>query len=170
MNVVLYARVSKLNCHQDPEVQLQPLRALAELRGFTVVREFVDTGVSGSKERRPALDELMRAARHGTIDFQAVMVWKWDRFARSTRHLLTALETFDANGIAFISLTESVDTSTPYGKMVFTVLGAVAELERSLIIERVKAGLKKAAAKGRRPGPKITGEPSRTTLWRRRKR
>lgn len=169
MNVVLYARVSKLNCHQDPEVQLQPLRAYAEARGYTIVREFVDRGVSGAKERRPQLDALMHAAEHGTVDFQAVIVWKFDRFARSTAHLLKALSTFQSLDIAFISLTESVDTSTPYGKMVFTVLGAVAELERSLIAERITAGLRRAAKAGRRPGPKIVGQPSRTTLWRRRK-
>jgi DNA invertase Pin-like site-specific DNA recombinase len=170
MKVVLYARVSKANSHQDPEVQLQPLRQLCVARGFEITREYVDRGVSGAKERRPALDGLMQDAEKGRRDFQAVLVWKFDRFARSVEHLLKALRTFDALGIAFISLTESIDTSTPYGKMVFTLLGAVAELERSLITERIKAGLKRAAAKGHRPGPKIgaTG-PSRSTLWRRRK-
>jgi DNA invertase Pin-like site-specific DNA recombinase len=169
MKVALYARVSKVNSHQDPEVQLQPLRALCQARGFEVVREYVDHGVSGAKERRPQLDELMADAEKGRRDFEAVMVWKFDRFARSVEHLLKALNAFDALGIAFISLTESIDTSTPYGKMVFTVLGAVAELERSLIIERIKAGLKKAAKEGHRPGPKIVGKPSRSTLWRRSK-
>jgi DNA invertase Pin-like site-specific DNA recombinase len=167
--VVLYARVSKLNSHQNPEVQLQPLRAMATARGWTVVHEYIDRGHSGAKEHRPALDKLMRDAEKGHKDFDAVMVWKFDRFARSVEHLLKALKTFDAIGIAFVSLTESIDTSTPYGKMVFTVLGAVAELERSLIQERIKAGLKKAASEGRRPGRKIDAKrgPSRTTLWRR---
>jgi DNA invertase Pin-like site-specific DNA recombinase len=98
----------------------------------------------------------------------SVLVWKCDRFARSVRHLLKALETFDALKIGFISLTESIDTSTPYGKMVFTILGAVAELERSLIIERTKAGLKRS---GRKPGPKIgPAGPSRCTSWRQARR
>jgi DNA invertase Pin-like site-specific DNA recombinase len=169
--VVLYARVSKSNCHQNPEVQLQPLRAMAAARGWKIVHEYVDHGVSGAKEKRPALDKLMRDATKGHKDFDAVMVWKFDRFARSVRHLLKALETFDSVGIAFVSLTEAIDTSTPYGKMVFTVLGAVAELERSLIQERIKAGLKKAASEGRRPGRKIdpVKGPSRATLWRRSK-
>jgi DNA invertase Pin-like site-specific DNA recombinase len=110
----------------------------------------VDVGISGTKEKRPELDRLMADAhrRH----FDAVIVWKFDRFARSVSHLLRALETFQALGIHFVSLSESLDTSTPAGKMVFTVLGAVAELERSLIVERVKAGLRNARAKGKRLG------------------
>lgn len=168
--VALYARVSKLNCHQDPETQLQPLRALCTARGFEVVREYIDHGVSGAKEKRPALDEMMLDATKGRRDFQAVLVWKFDRFARSVEHLLKALRTFDALGIAFISLTESIDTSTPMGKMMFTVLGAVAELERSLIVERIKAGLKRAAGIHHYPGPKVGAKgPSRSTLWRRAK-
>jgi DNA invertase Pin-like site-specific DNA recombinase len=168
VKVALYARVSKLNSHQDPEVQLQPLRQLCTARGFEIVREYVDHGVSGTKERRPQLDELMTDATKGRRDFQAVLVWKFDRFARSVEHLLKALKTFDELGIGFISLTESIDTSTPYGKLIFTVLGAVAELERSLIVERIKSGLRHARAKGHIPGPKIGAKgPSRTTLWRR---
>jgi DNA invertase Pin-like site-specific DNA recombinase len=112
--------------------------------------EYVDLGISGTKEKRPELDRLMVDAhrRH----FDAVIVWKFDRFARSVSHLLRALETFQALGIHFVSLSESLDTSTPAGKMVFTVLGAVAELERSLIVERVKAGLRNAKAKGKSLG------------------
>jgi len=164
--VALYARVSKSNGHQDPELQLQPLRELARAKGWKITKEYVDHGWSGAKESRPALDELMLDAEKGRRDFQCVAVWKFDRFARSTQHLLKALSAFSEVGISFVSLTESVDTSTPYGKMVFTVLGAVAELERSLIIERVKAGFKKAGAK--KPGPKVGASgPSRTTLWRR---
>jgi len=106
--------------------------------------------VSGSKDRRPELDRLMADAHKRRFD--AVAVWKFDRFARSVSHLLRALETFNALGIAFDSLTEQVDTTTPAGKMVFTVLGAVAELERSLIVERVRAGLRNAEAKGRKLG------------------
>jgi len=109
----------------------------------------VDT-VSGSKDRRPELDRLMADAHKRRFD--ALAVWKFDRFARSVSHLLRALETFNALGIAFASLTEQVDTTTPAGKKVFTVLGAVAELERSLIVERVRAGLRNAKAKGRKLG------------------
>jgi DNA invertase Pin-like site-specific DNA recombinase len=137
-------------------------------KGWTISHEYVDTGWSGAKESRPALDELMADAQRGLRDFEAIAVWKFDRFARSTKHLLRALETFQALGIGFVSLTESVDTSTPYGKLVFTILGAVAELERSLIAERIRNGMKKQGAK--KPGRKV-GEagPSRTTLWRRAK-
>jgi len=121
-----------------------------ERRGWQLAGEYVDLGISGSKVRRPELDRLMAdAQRH---QFDVVIVWKFDRFARSVSHLLRALETFQALGIDFVSLSESLDTSTPAGKMVFTVLGAVAELERSLIVERVKAGLRNARAKGKRLG------------------
>jgi DNA invertase Pin-like site-specific DNA recombinase len=165
VNVALYARVSKAHTHQDPEAQLQPLRAMCSARGWKVTREYVDCGWSGAKESRPALDELMADAQRGLRDFEAIICWKFDRFARSTKHLLRALETFQTLGIAFVSLTESVDTSTPYGKLVFTILGAVAELERSLIAERIKNGMKKQGAK--KPGRKVgKSGPSRTTLWR----
>lgn len=166
--VALYARVSTLDKGQDPAVQLQPLRAMAASRGWTIEVEYVDHGVSGAKERRPALDRLMTDVTKGRRDFQAVLVWKFDRFARSSRHLLNALEIFNDNNVAFVSMTEGVDTSTPVGKMVFTMLGAVAEMERAITIERIKAGLAKAAGEGRLPGRRIVGEPSRTTLWRRR--
>lgn len=169
MNVVLYARVSKSNSHQDPEAQLQPMRADCVRRGWTIVHEYVDTGWSGSKERRPALDELMADAEKGRRDFQAVMVWKFDRMARSTQHLLKTLEVFKGNDIAFVSLTEAIDTSTPVGKLVYTILGAVAEMELSLIRERIKNGMHKRGAG--KPGPKIgPAGPSRTTLWRRAQR
>jgi len=110
----------------------------------------VDVGISGTKEKRPELDRMLTDAHRRRFD--AVVVWKFDRFARSVSHLLRALETFRALGIELVSLSEQVDTSTPMGKMVFTVLGAVAELERSLIVERVKAGLRNARAKGKRLG------------------
>ena len=106
--------------------------------------------MSGSKERRPELDRLMADAHRRRFD--VVAVWKFDRFARSVSHLLRALETFRALGIEFVSLSEQIDTSTPMGKMVFTILGSVAELERSMIVERVKAGLRNARAKGKRLG------------------
>ena len=119
-------------------------------RGWTVTAEYVDVGISGAKERRPELDRLLADAHRRRFD--AIVVWKFDRFARSVSHLLRALETFQSLGIEFVSLTEGVDTSTPAGKMIFTVLGAVAELERSLICERVRAGLRNAKAKGKRLG------------------
>jgi DNA invertase Pin-like site-specific DNA recombinase len=119
-----------------------PLREYAQHRGFTVQAEYTDVGVNGVKDRRPGLDRLMKAARAREID--AVLVARFDRFARSTSHLVRALEEFQSLGVEFISLNESVDTSTPIGKMVFTVLGAVAELERNIIIERIKAGVSRA--------------------------
>ena len=131
-------------------MQTRELREYAERRGWTVAGEYVDIGISGTKEKRPELDRLMADAHRRRFD--AVVVWKFDRFARSVSHLLRALETFKAQGIEFVSFSEQLDTSTPAGKLVFTVLGAVAELERSLIVERVKAGLRNAKAKGKRLG------------------
>src|SRR5580704_18978309 len=150
IRVALYARVSTSNHGQDVTLQTRELKEFIAYRGWQFAGEYVDLGISGSKVRRPELDRLMADAhRH---QFDAVIVWKFDRFARSVSHLLRALETFQELGIDFVSLSESLDTSTPAGKMVFTVLGAVAELERSLIVERVKAGLRNARAKGKRLG------------------
>jgi len=146
--VALYARVSTNN-GQDPETQLLALREYAQARKLTVFREYTDV-ISGSESSRPALNQLMQDAKRRRID--AVVVWKFDRFARSTSHLVTALETFNSLGVDFISLSESVDTSTPMGKMVFVILGAVAELERSLIRERVVLGLQRAKAQGKKLG------------------
>jgi DNA invertase Pin-like site-specific DNA recombinase len=148
----LYARVSTKNNGQDPETQLIALRDFATARGFEIAGEYVDVGISGAKDRRPELDRLMANARRRKID--AVLVARFDRFARSTKHLVLALEEFSALGVDFISLNESVDTSTPMGKMVFTVIGAVAELERSLIRERVVMGLERAKRQG-----KVLGRP-----------
>ncbi len=147
LRVAVYARVSTLGKGQDTEVQLRELRQFAQARGWQIAGEYVDEGISGAKEKRPQLDLLMADAHRRRFD--AVIVWRFDRFARSVSHLLRALETFNALGVAFVSLSESLDTSTPAGKMVFTVLGAVAELERSLIAERVRAGLRNARAKGK---------------------
>jgi DNA invertase Pin-like site-specific DNA recombinase len=149
MKTALYARVSTNN-GQDPEMQLRELREYCQRRGWEIHQEYVDTGISGAKEKRPELDKLLADAhkRH----FDAVVVWRFDRFARSVSHLLRALETFRSLCIDFVSLSEQVDTSTPTGKMIFTVLGAVAELERSLIVERVRAGLRNAVAKGKKLG------------------
>ena len=150
MRVAIYARVSTANNGQDPTMQTHELREYAERRGWKLASEYVDIGISGTKGKRPELDRLMADAHRRRFD--VVLVWKFDRFARSVSHLLRALETFQALGVHFVSLSESLDTSTPAGKMVFTVLGAVAELERSLIVERVKAGLRNARAKGKRLG------------------
>ena|SRR2546425_1002623 len=129
IRAALYARVSTANTGQSPEMQLRELREYAKHRGWQVVGEHVDVGISGAKEKRPQLDRLMTDAHKRRFD--VVVVWRFDRFARSVSHLLRALETFKALGIEFVSFSEQMDTSTPTGKMVFTVLGAVAELERS---------------------------------------
>jgi DNA invertase Pin-like site-specific DNA recombinase len=150
MNAAIYARVSTLHNGQSPEMQLNELKEYCLRRGWGVVNEFVDEGVSGSKDSRPELNKLMADAHKRKFD--VVVVWKFDRFARSVSHLLRALETFNSLGIGFVSLSEQIDTSTPMGKMIFTVLGSVAELERSLIAERVRAGLRNAKAKGQRLG------------------
>jgi DNA invertase Pin-like site-specific DNA recombinase len=146
-------------------MQTRELREYCKRRGWQIAGEYVDLGISGTKEKRPELDRLMAAAHRRQFD--AVIVWKFDRFARSVSHLLRALETFQALGIHFVSLSESLDTSTPAGKMVFTVLGAVAELERSLIVERVKAGLRNAKAKGKRLGrPEVAVDSDRIATLR----
>jgi DNA invertase Pin-like site-specific DNA recombinase len=171
LKTALYGRVSTTN-GQDPEMQVRELTEFCDRRGWELVEEYVDVGISGGKEKRPALDKLLADAHRRKFD--VVVVWRFDRFARSVSHLLRALETFRSLGIEFVSLSEQVDTSTPTGKMVFTVLGAVAELERSLIAERVRAGLRNARAKGRklgRPrkaldGAKLTNMRSAGASWR----
>jgi len=166
MRVAVYARVSTNGNGQSPEMQTRELREYCERREWTVASEYVDVGISGTKEKRPELDRLMADAHRRRFD--AVVVWKFDRFARSVSHLLRALETFRAQGIEFVSFSEQLDTSTPAGKLVFAVLGAVAELERSLIVERVKAGLRNARAKGRRLGrPRISVDAARIVILRR---
>jgi DNA invertase Pin-like site-specific DNA recombinase len=151
--VAIYARVSTTD--QDPENQLHELRDYIERTGATLVETYIDHGVSGAKDRRPELDRLMADARRRR--FQAVVVWKFDRFARSVRHLVTALEEFAALGIDFVSTTEAIDTATPLGRAMFTIAGAFAQLERDMIRERVRAGLAKARAKGVKLGrrPKV---------------
>ena len=149
VKTAIYARVST-TAGQTPDMQIRELREYCQRRGWQVTSEYIDRGVSGTKDSRPELNRLMADAHKRVIS--AVVVWKFDRFCRSVSHLLRALETFNSLGIQFVSLSEQVDTSTPAGKMVFTVLGAVAELERSLIVERVRAGLRNARAKGKRLG------------------
>jgi DNA invertase Pin-like site-specific DNA recombinase len=170
MRAALYARVSTTN-GQDPALQTRELREYAERRGWTVTSEYVDIGISGTKEKRPELDRLMSDAHRRRFD--AVLVWKFDRFARSVSHLLRALESFKAQEIEFISFSEQLDTSTPAGKLVFTVLGAVAELERSLIVERVRAGMRNARAKGKcigRPAKPSLDQHARRSIWEAHKR
>jgi DNA invertase Pin-like site-specific DNA recombinase len=164
MRVAIYARVST-KMGQDSEMQLRELREYVQARGWQPAGEFIDNGVSGAKDSRPELNRLMAEAHRRRFD--ALAVFKFDRFARSVSHLLRALETFRSLGIEFISISESLDTATPAGKLVFTVLGAVAELERSLIAERVRAGLRNAKAKGKRLGrPRKIKDPSLITRLR----
>ncbi len=165
VRAALYARVSTVNNGQDPMVQTRELREYCGRRGWQIVGEYIDVGISGAKDRRPELDRLMQDAHRRKFD--VVAVWKFDRFARSVSHLLRALDTFRVLGIEFVSLSESLDTATPAGRMVFTVLGAVAELERSLIAERVRAGLRNARAKGKRLGrPRKVVDRSRVAALR----
>ena len=150
----LYMRVSTKGHGQTTETQAVALREYAGHRGLAVVEEYRDEGISGSKDSRPALDRMMNDARKRRFD--AVIVARFDRFARSTKHLVLALEEFSNLGIDFISLNESIDTSTAMGRMVFTVIAAVAELERSIIRERVQAGVERARRQGKRFGrPKV---------------
>lgn len=146
----VYARVSTSNAGQDPAMQTRELTEFCQRRGWEVFGLYVDNGVSGKKDSRPALNRLMRDAHARRFD--VVVCWRFDRFSRSVSHLCRALETFNALDIQFVSLCEQVDTSTPTGKLVFTILGAVAEGERNLIAERVRAGLRNARAKGKKLG------------------
>jgi DNA invertase Pin-like site-specific DNA recombinase len=147
-SVALYMRVSSVDQH--PEMQEHELKEFIRRRGLSLYKVYTDIGTSGAIEKRPALDRLMADAHRRCFDVLAV--WKFDRFARSVSHLLRALETFNALGVEFVSLSEQVDTSTPTGKMIFTVLASVSELERSLIRERVRAGIQHARNKGKRLG------------------
>ena len=148
MRIGIYARVSTRD--QSCELQLRDLRAYCAARGFELIREYIDVGQSGASDSRPQLNALMGEARKRKFD--AIVVWRFDRFARSTKHLLTALEEFRALGIQFISYQENMDTSSPLGQAIFVIVAAVAQLERDLIRERVSAGLRNARAKGRTLG------------------
>lgn len=143
----LYMRVSTVDQH--PEAQVLDLRQLAVQRGFEIVQEYSDT-ISGVKARRPGLDELMADARHGKFD--VVIVWAFDRLARSVKHLLDVLDEFNRLGIEFISFRENIDTGGPLGRALIVIIGAIAELERNLIIERVRSGMRRAKLEGRRLG------------------
>jgi DNA invertase Pin-like site-specific DNA recombinase len=143
MKCAIYSRVSTSD--QNVDMQLDELRAYCRRRGFQVAEEYVDRGISGARESRPALNRLLAGARQRQFD--AVLVYRYDRFARSLRQLVNALGEFEALGIHFISLHEGVDTSTPSGRLVFGIFASIAEFERSLITERIKSG--QAAAKRR---------------------
>lgn len=161
---VLYARTSTAR-DQRPEVQLHELRVMAEQRGWEIVAEHVDRGESGAKDRRPALERLLADVRRGKVD--VVLVWRFDRFARSVRHLVTALDEFRARGIDFVSLNDGIDTSTPAGRFTFHVIAAVAELERELIRERTKAGMAAARRRGARVGrPRVRVDLTKARLLR----
>lgn len=145
----IYARVSTV-VGQSPAMQLDVLREFADRRELEVIAEFVDHGASGARERRPALKELMDAARKRRFDI--VLVYRFDRWARSLRHLVTSLDEFDALGIDFVSYSESLDTSTPMGRAMFSICAALAELERSIIVERSVEGQRRARARGKHVG------------------
>ncbi len=148
LRVAIYARVS--TCEQSTDSQLLDLRRYTRERGWHLYREFCDDGISGTKDSRPALNELMNDAKKRRFD--AVLVWRFDRFARSTKHLILALEEFRNLGIDFVSYQENIDTSSPLGSAIFTIISAVAQLERDIIAERVKAGLRRARDNGKRLG------------------
>ncbi len=148
--VALYARVSTLAHGQDPEMQLAELREYAARRGWVISSEYVDEGISGTVESRPQLNRLMIDAHRRNFD--AVLVWKIDRFGRSLKHLVNALADLSAYSVAFVSLRDNIDLSTASGRLMFQIIGAMAEFERSLIQERVKAGLRNARNKGKRLG------------------
>ncbi len=150
MKAALYARVSTTGNGQDPTMQTRELEEYCQRRGWTIADSYVDAGVSGSKDSRPELNRLMADAKQRRFD--TVLVWKLDRFGRSLRHLVNALAELEALGVAFISLKDNLDLGTPSGRLMFQIIGAMAEFERSLIQERVRAGLRNARAKGKRLG------------------
>ncbi|MGO8988708.1 MAG: recombinase family protein [bacterium] len=155
MKVAIYTRVSTND--QSVEMQTSDLKRYCDQRGFEVYKEYSDQGISGTKDKRPGLDELMADARKRKFD--AVLCWRFDRFARSTKHLIISLEEFRNLGIDFISFQENIDTSSPLGKAMFTIVSAIAELERNILLERVRAGLKRAKENGA-----ILGRPKRLDL------
>jgi DNA invertase Pin-like site-specific DNA recombinase len=162
--VALYARVSTSSGQQDPEMQLRELREYAQHRELIIIGEYVDR-MTGSKDSRPALNRLMADGSRRTFD--AVLVWKLDRFGRSLRHLVNAIAELEAIGVAFISFRDNLDLSTPSGRLMFHVVSAMAEFERALIQERVKAGLRNAKAKGRKLGrPRANVDLSRVETLR----
>ncbi len=160
--VAVYARVSTKD--QSVDMQMNDLERYTRERGFSVFKIYQDSGISGTKESRPALDELMNDARKKK--FGVVLVWRFDRFARSTKHLVTALYEFRNLGIDFISYQENIDTSSPLGEAIFTIISAMSKLERDIIAER-KWGLRKAKASEERLGrPKIKVDTDKVMEYR----
>ena len=155
LRIAIYTRVSTHD--QSVEMQISDLRHYCQQRGFNIYKEYSDEGISGTKDKRPGLDELMGDARKRKFD--AVVVWRFDRFARSTKHLISALEEFRHLNVDFISYQENIDTSSPLGKAIFTIISAIGELERNIIIERVRAGIRRAKEEG-----KMLGRPKTLNL------
>jgi DNA invertase Pin-like site-specific DNA recombinase len=148
MRVAIYSRVSTNGKGQDTEVQARELREYAARRNRTIVAEFADSGFSGAKESRPALDEMLKAANRRKFD--AILCWKLDRIGRSLKHLVNLLAEMEAVGVALVSFSDNLDLSTPQGRLMFQIIGAMAEFERSLICERVKAGIAHRKAQGKK--------------------
>ena len=164
MKVALYARVSTINHGQDVNMQLRELREHCERRSLVIIGEYTESA-SGAKDSRPELNRLMIDAKHRRFD--AICVWKLDRFGRSVRHLVNALADLESLGVSFISLKDNLDLSTPSGRLMFQIVGAMAEFERALIQERVRAGLRNARAKGKRLGrPRVALDARRIAALR----
>ena len=164
MRVAIYTRVSTLK-GQDCEVQAHELREYCARRGWEIVAEFSDTGFSGAKDSRPALDKMLRSARRR--EFDVLLVWKLDRLSRSLRHLVNLLSEFESIGLALASLTDAIDFTTPQGKLMFALVSAFGEFERSLIRERILSGLALARAKGTKFGrPRVAVDAARIALLR----
>jgi DNA invertase Pin-like site-specific DNA recombinase len=144
----LYCRVSTVDQH--PETQLSELRQFAANKGFQVVGEYIDHGYCGARARRPELDRMMDDARRHKFD--VMLVWSCDRLARSTKHLLQTIDELNGMGVQFLSQREAIDTEGPLGRAILVIVSAIAELERSLIIERVRAGMRRARIEGRQIG------------------
>ena len=151
---VLYARVSTTD--QTCDTQLLDLRQMAEQRGLTIIEEFIDHGVSGARAKRPGLDRLLANARRGKFD--VLLIWSFDRMARSVRHLIEVLDELGKLNIEFISFREAIDTSAALGRAMIVIVGAIAELERNLIVERVRAGMRRARLEGRHIGRRPRGQ------------
>jgi DNA invertase Pin-like site-specific DNA recombinase len=165
MRTALYARVSTTNNGQDVQMQVREFREFCKNRGWDISGEYIDAGVSGAKDSRPELNRLMADAKRRKFD--AVVVYRFDRFARSTRHLVNALAEFNALSIQFVSMHEGIDTSTPNGRLVFGIFASIAEFERELIRDRVRSGLRNAKSKGQRLGrPRVSVDASQVATLR----
>lgn len=168
MRTALYARIST-NDKQDVSMQVREFEEFCRSRNWYVVDQYIDSGISGSRERRPQLDRLLADARKRKFD--AVLVYRFDRFARSMRQLVNALGEFQSLGIEFISLHEGIDTSTPNGRLIFGIMASIAEFERELIRDRVRSGIQNARAKGKRLGrPRVHVNPAQIANLRRQDR